>query len=618
MQKRFATALARSQASPGASGPGAKGGRDASPDTHLFEDSTGVGKGKAAPALADAAALVDPAISAPTAATPGQAADIKVAPLPTVIGITSGTEVERIEADTMDYKKVAAMRTKYRVCSLSGAPKRRLEPNQLMAHWVNREGFSPNPGRCESLTMDLVFKWDPEEADHDCICVEVKPGCTRGLEHNQAKCSGEPRLAPPDPSVSKYLTISHTHVNQTLKNIGGRALVTLGPLLSTVADQSGMLDPKLVAGKTPALAEAVQVGLLWEVLSYKLDLEEPLGVTMIQRCINNKSDAQAVEHELQVLASLTETVCMKEVQLTNGNISEEKAMAHLRMIGHGRVVERENYRLLIQVALNLAQSPAWESLKTFHHYCIDNKGRRIRLENISAVHDWFNAPFAAAACIKLAYKATPESPIKDGFCTKVPPALAGKLPTKATGKQAIAKIEEHLRRFHISYEKLGVYAKMGPKEKHTFLGKVGMELAEAALLGATGDAQAAILEAACRCEDGLRAELADHAGLRSLLPPCPVQRPAPTDGKGSALAPAAAQAVEVGPRLAQYDADGNATEGVKASRLNSEEKTVAWEATLAMPGERRGQGKTNDVPTSPLQCPRPFFLRRGRAGLDGK
>ena len=427
-----------------------------SPDTRVFESPTRADKAEAAPALADAAA-----------ATPGQATDIKVAPLPTVIGISSGTEVERIEADTMDYKKVAAMRTKYRVRPFSGAPKRRLEPPQCMAHWVNRTGFSPNPGRCESLLMDLVLKWDPEEADHDCICVEVKPGCTRGLLHNQDKCSGEPRLTPPDPSVAKYLTISHTHLNQTLKNVEGRALVTLGPLLSTVADHEGRLDPKLVAGKTPALAEAVHAGLLWEVLSYKLDIEEPQGVTMIQRCINNKSDAQAVEHELQVLASLTDTVCMKEVQLANGNISEEKAMCHLRMIGLGRVVERDNYRLLLQVALNLAHSPAWESLKAFHHYLIDNKGRRIRLENISAVHDWYNAPFAAAACIKLAYKTTPESPIKDGFCTKVPPALAGKLPSKTTGKQAIGKIEEHLRRFHISYENIGVYAKMGPKAKQT-------------------------------------------------------------------------------------------------------------------------------------------------------
>ncbi|CAK0862996.1 unnamed protein product, partial [Prorocentrum cordatum] len=491
------------------------------------------------------------------------AAEIKVAPMDTVIG-SSATEVNRIEADTIDYKKVAAMRTKYRACSLQGAPKRRLQPPQVMARWVNREGLSPNPGRCESLLMDLVFKWDQEEADHDCICVEVKPGCTRGLKHNRDKCEGGPRLTPPDPAEAMCLSISHTHLNQCLKNITGRAQVTLAPLLNTVADQSGRIDPKLVEGKTPALADAAEAGLMWEILSYTLDEEEPQGVAMIQRCINNKSHAQAVEHELQVLASLTDTVCMKDVQLANGTISEEKAKEHLRMIGQGRVVEMKNYRQLLQVALNMAQSPAWD--------------------NISAVHDWFNAPFAAAACIQLAYKTTPESPIEDGFCTRAPPALAGRLPAKSTGKQAIAKIEEHLRRFHITYDKCGAYQKMTPKERRAFLGKVGMELAEAALLGATADAQGAILEAACRCEDGLRAELADHPGIRSKLPPCPVQRTAPASGGNTAPALAAAQASALAPRLALYNADGVATEGVKASRMSSEEQAVEWESTLAMPG----------------------------------
>ena len=52
------------------------------------------------------------------------------------------------------------------------------------------------------------------------------------------------------------------------------------------------------------------------------------------------------------------------------------------------------------------------------------------------------------------------------MCVHVTPQVKYDAETaKATGKAAITKIEEHLRRFHIACDKVGAHEKMSEKEK---------------------------------------------------------------------------------------------------------------------------------------------------------
>ena len=89
----------------------------------------------------------------PPAPAPKAQPVIGVALLVPDIG-SSTAEAARVVQDTLDYKKVAALRFNYAVKIVEGDRKHRLEPTRLMPRRRNREGMSPNPGHCETFLLD--------------------------------------------------------------------------------------------------------------------------------------------------------------------------------------------------------------------------------------------------------------------------------------------------------------------------------------------------------------------------------------------------------------------------------------------------------------------------------
>ena len=55
----------------------------------------------------------------------------------------------------------------------------------------------------------------------------------------------------------------------------------------------------------PAFAEAATTGLLWELLSWRIDEEEPDGCTIIQAAMNAKNGLFLIRHEMQAIACAT-------------------------------------------------------------------------------------------------------------------------------------------------------------------------------------------------------------------------------------------------------------------------------------------------------------------------
>ena len=74
--------------------------------------------------------------------------------------------------------------------------------------------------------------------------------------------------------------------------------------LRSIVDSAGKLSADLLQQIDPAFANAVHAGLLWEILSYKIEDEEPDGCAVIQSALNAKNGLFPICHEMQALSRL--------------------------------------------------------------------------------------------------------------------------------------------------------------------------------------------------------------------------------------------------------------------------------------------------------------------------
>ena len=91
----------------------------------------------------------------------------------------------------------------------------------------NRDGIPINGGRCDALLGDIcAMGFDTAEANHDNICVQVKPGDQFVADFNRCVCAGSEMLAdiPDGGDTISFGKLSHSYLHQTIKNIlGGSA-----------------------------------------------------------------------------------------------------------------------------------------------------------------------------------------------------------------------------------------------------------------------------------------------------------------------------------------------------------------------------------------------------------
>ena len=113
-------------------------------------------------------------------------------------------------------------------------------------------------------------------------------------------------MAPVVDGQISYGALSHSTLNQLLKNIVARCPVIDGGAssvaaefdaasaaddgaVSRIVDGAGKLSVGLLQQCDPAFASAVHTGRQWEVLSYKIEEEEPDGCAVIQSTFNIKN-----------------------------------------------------------------------------------------------------------------------------------------------------------------------------------------------------------------------------------------------------------------------------------------------------------------------------------------
>jgi len=216
-------------------------------------------------------------------------------------------------------KRASAWRVKYMKMD-----NMQILPSFLGFHPRNRDGLGPNAERCEQLFLELLGQFDKVEANHDAVCVEKKPGCDSFLQFNRKACSGERGLADVGDELP-YATLGHSRLNQCLKNValGAKALSSK---TARVTNTSGQLDLKTVASIDSDLADACADGLRWQVLSWKMEEEEPVAVVVIQSVLNRKSLVQTHEREMQMISRVSSIVHA----ISEGNLAARVSMQAVR------------------------------------------------------------------------------------------------------------------------------------------------------------------------------------------------------------------------------------------------------------------------------------------------
>ena len=431
------------------------------------------------------------------------------------------------KSDMQDIKRAAAWRVKYRVRREDGseAPRQNIAPHLVAWHKNNRRGMKANADRCQQLLSWYVGAWDADEADHQCVAVENKPGCDEMQRHNQLFRENDRRFAPA-PQRPEVAAATHSHLNLTMHNCRAGAEVSWPRLLKYCV--AGRLSMDRISAADKEMASHIQRGLFWEVLSWRMEEEEPIAFEVIQEALNSKHSAALVVHEMEHLSGLADTI----VDVGTGLADRFNFCAirdRLLLVGSTVIAEAPEFASLVQVVATALGGNAagrggynhWAEMKEFHETMINPKTRRVRLQTFAQLcHVPEQFPRTRNAIYRAMYSGPPATPdqIRNGlvFMKTVGSLIHLEEPKWLSVLKAT---EDVLERWHIEYADLGAFKHMPPKLAHTLWAQVEPKIVGPLLRGHTDptDARAAMEEAARQEDEFVRRKIPPTP--RALLPP---------------------------------------------------------------------------------------------------
>ena len=143
------------------------------------------------------------------------------------------------DGDCAIIRHAAALRTKYK----KHTTLMQIPFMQIGSHPDNRDGQGPSGCRCVELTSKiLAVGFDAVEADANGVLVEQKPGSTHTADAKKRFANGDELLAPILDGVVSYGTLSHSTLNQLMRNIFSRCPIVAGFTSSVVTECPGEDD----------------------------------------------------------------------------------------------------------------------------------------------------------------------------------------------------------------------------------------------------------------------------------------------------------------------------------------------------------------------------------------
>ena len=153
----------------------------------------------------------------------------------------------------------------------------------------------------------------------------------------------------------------------------------------------------------PPFARAAETGLLWDIMSSAIEVEEPDGCAIIQAAMNAKNCMFLMRDEMQALAALVQYTASSAV--AERALSLDAARRKLKATCP-KFATDPNFLELYRFVIDLGSGAAsfLPDLRSFHECFVNPKVRRIRIIDFAAMNLFpAEMPYLKVAGIKFAY-----------------------------------------------------------------------------------------------------------------------------------------------------------------------------------------------------------------------
>ena len=385
-----------------------------------------------------------------------------------------------------------AYRVKYRKLDFQNLPIRiPIQIRNLGAHTKNRGGLYPAGVRCKNLCIEVLLAgFNQEEANHAGVCVEERSVEERSVG---ARAGGGQTFREFNVFHSRksellsscfqegyddvtYGTLSHTHIMLVLRAWLTAAKWDIPPNEErglVYCDAEGKLSLTAVADHENAkeLVASCKDGLLMEVLSYKMDIEEPGAASIISQAHNKGQEAALATTELTAVAVLRGEIIRQRTTLEKAQeVAYQSVREKVREELDTYVDEPDFIDLFdFLVGVGAGQNSYIDGLLDFGSRFVDAKIRRLRLGAFAEAGKIdVRCPRVKIAVLKRAYRKKPTS----GFCPS---------PESKWGKYEFGQLiylEQLLQFFHVDCKE-AILKKFDDKKQGVFLASVDVAAAEA-------------------------------------------------------------------------------------------------------------------------------------------
>ena len=291
--------------------------------------------------------------------------------------------------------------------------------------------------RCKSLVEEVLSKgFLKEDVEHAAVCVESRPVDVSAsdlardtnpqstfpmikqsfTEYNNEKCRADVLLSEvvKDGSAILYGTVSHSHMTLAMRAVKAKAkwdIPTSEYLTFAVCDANGLLSIAAVAAHPNGkeLAELLQMGMEWEVLSWKMDVEEPDAASIISQALNSAQQIAMSQTEIQAIHCLNGLAIAANAGQATSLAFEtvrENARKHL-----GHVVDDLEFVDVYDFCnqLGIGRNSYVPDLLDFMSQWVDSKKRRLKYSAFADANKLgADVPRTKLALIKSCYKRKPQ------------------------------------------------------------------------------------------------------------------------------------------------------------------------------------------------------------------
>ena len=191
--------------------------------------------------------------------------------------------------------------------------------------------------------------------------------------------------------------------------------------VKSILDSSGHYSLVMLRNVDPMFASADDGGLLWEVLSWKMEQEEPDACVIIQAALNSKGALFMISHEMQAFARLCNLASVLAENRLASSFVESSAVETIRRSLRATLPQYADdegflhmFRFIVDLGANSERF--CKDLLEFHQQWVNPEVRRIRLSVFGIVNEFpLEMPHLRVAGVKFVYTCDAKC-LKNGFC----------------------------------------------------------------------------------------------------------------------------------------------------------------------------------------------------------